>query len=67
MLIAEFAYNGNKNVNTNYTLFKFDCVYYLHVCFKKKANFILKLPWVNKVIKKQGGTNNNFLINLILC
>lgn len=36
MLIAKFAYNNIKNINTSYTPFEHNCDYHSFIFYKKK-------------------------------
>lgn len=47
--IAEFAYNNDKNIRTNHTLFKLNCGYHLYVFYKEDINPCFKSKIINKL------------------
>ena len=50
--MAEFAYNNTKNGSTGFTLFEFNCGYYLKVFFKENIDPRLESCFINKLNKK---------------
>ena len=52
LLIAEFAYNNAKNVNTGHTFFKFNCDFHPKISFKDNVNSRFRSHSVNKLAKE---------------
>lgn len=45
--MAEFAYNNAKKASTNYTSFKLNCGYHLHMFFEEDINSYFKSYFAN--------------------
>ena len=50
--MAKFAYNNAKNISIGYTLFKFNCRYYLCVFYKENLNLYSKLRIMKEFFSK---------------